>query len=154
MIDLITRFFGGPQEDSGTNRHQGQVRDIRVATCALFLEIANIDGEFSEVERQHILTMLQEEYELSEEYAEELKAISKKELKRSIDLWKFTNLINDNYTDEEKIRVVELLWRLVYADGHMSEHENYLAHKVGKLLRLKHRDIIEAKVRVLEDRRS
>jgi uncharacterized tellurite resistance protein B-like protein len=151
MIDLIKKFFGG---DSGEVAEQTAPRanhDIRVATCALFVEMANIDGEFGKTEGEHVISMLTEQYGLSGEHSAELMRLAHDELKGSIDLWRFTNLINQNYSKEEKLQVVELIWRLVYADGHLSDHENYLVHKMGKMLRLTHRELIDAKLTVLRE---
>jgi uncharacterized tellurite resistance protein B-like protein len=73
---------------------------------------------------------------------------SNEELKGSIDLWQFTNLINHNYSIEEKIRVVEMVWNVVYADGKLDKHEDYLVHKLATLFRLTHKQLIEAKLKV------
>jgi uncharacterized tellurite resistance protein B-like protein len=131
MIDFIKKALTSSQQQepgAGAGAGAGASRedDLRTATCALFLEMANIDDEFSDEERNSILTIIQTEY-----------------------LWGFTNLINDNYTEDEKLRVVELLWRVVYVDGKMDKHEDYLIHKVAKLLRLTHKQMITAKLRVL-----
>jgi len=93
--------------------------------------------------------VFENEYGLSSEDVLELNKASERELAKSLDLWTFTNVINEHYSNDEKTRLVELLWRLVYADGKMDEHENYLMHKLAKLLRLTHRDLIGAKLRVL-----
>ena len=152
MIDLIKRFFAS---DSGAEAQEEETvveHDIRVATCALFVEMANIDSEFRATESDHIILMLTDHYGLSDEYAGELTRLAHEELEGSIDLWRFTNLINQNYSKEEKMQVVELMWRLVYADGHLSDHENYLVHKLGKMLRLTHRELINAKLVVLQEK--
>jgi len=152
MIDFVKKFFGandagGSQEAAGDSEH-----DIRVATCALFIEMANIDNEFGEIERNHIMSTLTGEYGLSDDYADELTRLAREELDGSIDLWRFTNLINQNYSKEEKTQIIELIWRLVYADGHLSDHENYLIHKLGKMLRFTHRELIDAKLVALHDK--
>ncbi len=149
MLDFINKVFGVPGEPDSTDSKQVQAHDIRIATCALFLEMAQIDGEFSEKERKRILEILKEEYDLSEEVAVELTEAAEKERKDSIDLWKFTNLINENYSEAEKIRVVEFLWKLVYADGKLEQHEDYLIHKLATLLEIRHDQLIEVKLRVL-----
>jgi uncharacterized tellurite resistance protein B-like protein len=151
MIDLVKRFFGGseekgPQDQAGVTGH-----DVRVATCALFLEMAGIDGEFSQTERDSILSILKRRFALSEEYASQLLDVSNEELKRSIDLWQFTNLINENYSRDEKIEIIELVWSIVYIDGQLNQHEDYLVHKLAKLLRLTHKELIDAKLRILGD---
>jgi len=122
--------------------------DIRIATCALFLEMSNIDGEFSKTERENIISIMKKHYDLSDEYVVTLLEASHEELKGSIDLWQFTNLINQNYSMEEKLRIIEVIWRVAYTDGKLDKHEDYLVHKLAKLLRLSHKQLIEAKVKV------
>lgn len=122
--------------------------DIRIATCALFLEMSNIDGEFSKRERENIISIMKKYYDLSDEYVVALLEASHEEVKGSIDLWQFTNLINQNYSMEEKLRIIEAIWRVAYTDGKLDKHEDYLVHKLAKLLRLSHKQLIEAKVKV------
>jgi uncharacterized tellurite resistance protein B-like protein len=152
VFDLFKKAFGSEEQqqvDPGGDRDASRDEDLQIATCALFLEIANIDDEFSEEERDSILGLIQSEYNLSEENALELAKRAMSELEGSIDLWQFTNLINANYTEAEKLRVAELLWRVVYADGKLDRHEDYLIHKLGTLLRLTRKQLIAAKLRVL-----
>ena len=149
MLDFINKVFGTTSESDSTDSKQVQNHDIRIATCALFLEMAQIDGEFSDEERERILGILKQEFDLSEEVAAELTNAADKERKDSIDLWKFTNLINENYSEDEKVRVVEFLWKLVYADGKLDQHEDYLIHKLATLLEIGHGQLIDAKMRVL-----
>lgn len=148
-MDFLKRVFGYSSEPKAPETSDTREEDLRIATCALFLEIANIDNEFSDEERDSILSLLKTEYGLSEEHALELAQKSMEELKGSIDLWQFTSLINENYTDAEKMRVVELLWRIVYADGKLDKHEDFLVHKLASLLRLQHQQLIAAKLKVL-----
>lgn len=148
MIDLVKKFFGKSTKDSHANQGRGESHDIRIATCALLLEMANIDGEFSDSERGNILSALKRDYGLSDEHASELTEASNKELNGSIDLWQFTNLINQNYSIEEKIGIIEMVWRLAYTDGKLEKHEDYLVRKLAKLLRLTHKQLIEAKLKV------
>jgi uncharacterized tellurite resistance protein B-like protein len=147
-MDFLNKAFSSSQEQ-GTGAGASREDDLRVATCALFLEIANIDDEFSDEERASILKIIESEYNLTEQQALELARRAASQLEGSIDCWEFTNLINDNYNEEEKMRVVELLWRVVYADGKLEEHEDYLIHKLAGLLRLTHKQLIAAKLKVL-----
>lgn len=154
MVDFIKKALSKTQQnDDDAGKAGGSTRedDLRVATCALFLELANIDDEFSEEERASILNIIRTEYGLPEDQALQLARRSMSELEGSIDLWKFTNLINENYSEPEKQHVVELLWRVIYADGKLDQHEDYLVHKVSKLLRLSHKQMIAAKLKVLHD---
>ena len=147
MIDLVKRFFGKSSEDDSEKKRDQRTHDIRVATCALLLEMANIDGEFSLSEKDRIISIMKENFDLSEGYAKALIKASHEELDGSIDLWQFTNLINQNYSIEEKVRIIEIVWEIAYRDGKLDKHEAYLMHKLANLLRLNHKQLIDAKLR-------
>ena len=149
MIDIVKRFFGKVTEDDAKPVARTSAHDIRVATCALFVELARIDETFSQEEMETILSILKEKYGLSQEHADALIAEAEKELEESVDLWQFSNLINVNYSTEEKIDIIETMWRIVYVDGKMDRHEHYLMNKLRNLLRLSHKELIDAKLRVM-----
>jgi uncharacterized tellurite resistance protein B-like protein len=151
MIDLVKRFFGNEVKEVPTLTEEEKTQKIHVATCALLLEMANIDGEFSDTEREYITSALKMGYGLSKEDISELIDATKEELNDSIDLWQFTNRINQNYSLEEKIRIIETVWKVAYADGRLDSHEDYLVHKLAELLRLSHKQLINAKLKVLHD---
>lgn len=152
MIDFLKKVFSTEEEASSTGDSGIQTHDARLAVCALFLEMANIDEEFSKKERKMILSVLREEFALPDKYIEELVQAAEEERQNTLDLWRFTDMINRNFSAEEKTRVVELLWRIVYADGKLDKHEDYLVHKISRLLNLKHSQLIEAKLRVLREK--
>jgi uncharacterized tellurite resistance protein B-like protein len=147
MKKRIMGFFSKETDDPCAARGPG-LHDPKIAACALFLEMSAIDGEFAEDERALILSALQEHYGLAEEDAADLVESANRERQGSIDLWQFTNRINENYTVEEKLRVIEIVWEIAYADGLLNKHEDYLVHKLADLLRLTHQQLIEAKLNV------
>jgi uncharacterized tellurite resistance protein B-like protein len=148
MIDLVKKLLSKSTHNDTSHQRRQRPHDIRIATCALLLEMSHIDGEFNASEREIIIAILKRNFDLSDEHAMTLLEASNEELKGSIDLWQFTNLINQNYSIEEKIRVVEMVWEIVYADGKLNKHEDYLVHKLATLLRLTHKQLIEAKLKV------
>ena len=150
MIDLAKKFFNKSTKKSFSEQGKGQNHDVSVATCALLLEMADIDGEFSQSEKNDIISFLKKDYSLSNKDAADLISASREELNGSIDLWQFACLINENYTLEKKIHVIETIWKVVYADGRLDKHEDYLIHKLGKLLRLNHKQLIDSKIKVKE----
>ena len=149
MIDVVKKFFSKAANDVSRGAKKHTEHDIRVATCALFVEIARIDETFSDEEMETILSILKEKYGLSPDHADALIAEAEKELDKSVDLWQFASLINNNYSNEEKIEIIETLWRIVYVDGKMDAHEHYLMGKLQNLLRLTHDQLITAKLKVL-----
>ncbi|MBW2368117.1 MAG: TerB family tellurite resistance protein [Deltaproteobacteria bacterium] len=147
MIDILKRFFGKERPDEGENDSQTG-HDLRVAACALFVEMASIDERFTDTEMQAILSILKDKYGLSTELAEALISEAEKELAESVDLWQFARLINENYSNPEKIEIVETLWEIIYTDSKMDAYEHYLMNKLQQLLRLSHDQIIDAKIKV------
>ena len=149
MLDIVKRFFNKAATEFSGDTNQNTAHDIRVATCALLVEIARIDETFSDAEMQTILSILKEKYGLAPDHADTLIAEAEKELEKSVDLWQFAKLINENYSNEEKIDIIETLWRIVYVDGKMDQYEHYLMNKLQNLLRLSHDQLIAAKLKVL-----
>ena len=153
MIDVVKKFFSKAVNDVSSGANQHTEHDIRVATCALFVELARIDEKFTDAEMETILSILKEKYNLSQDHADALIAEAEKELDQSVDLWQFAGLINQNYSTEEKIEIIETLWRIVYVDGKMDAHEHYLMNKLQSLLRLTHDQLIAAKLKILHSKR-
>jgi uncharacterized tellurite resistance protein B-like protein len=99
-----------------------------------------------------ILAILREKYGLSQEHADALLAEADKELEESVDLWQFARLINENYSVDEKVEIIETLWQMVYVDGKMDQYEHYLMNKLKNLLRLSQDQLINAKLKVLHSK--
>jgi len=127
---------------------QDEFERIQLATCVILLEVAKSDDEFSSIEKTTVAAILQKKFDLSTEDIEELMEMASKRREESIDLWQFTHLINETYTKEEKIKIVEAAWRIIYADDKLDKYEDHFVHKLAKILQLKHNELIEAKLRV------
>ena len=154
MLNVVKRFFSKVTEDDSTVIDEQRKHDTRVATCALFVEMARIDETFTQAEMDAILSILKERYGLSREHADALIAEADKALDESVDLWQFARMINENYSNEEKMEIIETLWRVVYVDGKMDKYEHYLMNKLATLLRLSHEQLIDAKLKVLDSSKS
>lgn len=149
MIDLFKRFFNSTAENCGMPAGQDNDRDVIVAVCALFLEMGRIDETFTEQEEERVLSILTDKYGLSGEDADALLDEADRELDESVDLWQFAKVINDRYSIARKEKLVERLWQIVYVDGKMDQYEHYLMNKVSNLLDLSHKQLIDAKLKVL-----
>lgn len=149
MLDIVKRFFGAAPH--GDTPAPDPERDLRVAVCALLVEMARIDDQFTREEMERILDILKDTYGLDREHADALVAAADLELEESVDLWQFARRINENYRIDEKLNVIELMWRVVYVDGHMDEHEHYLMNKMKNLLRLSHDQLIAVKLAVKKE---
>lgn len=127
---------------------------VKLATCVLLLEVARIDEEYSEDERDHILKTLRDRYSLSDADARELLEVSTQSREQSVDLWQFTHQINKLCPEKEKIEIVEEVWRVVVADGGIHGNESHFMRRLGSLLNLTRHQIIDAKVKILEEVRG
>lgn len=151
MFNLRKRLLGRSSMDRSGPTEQEEHERLQVATCLLLLEVAKSDDQFSSIEKATITAILEEEFQLSDEAVAELMEVASKRREESVDLWEFTHLINEHYSEEEKIKVIETVWRVIYADNKLDEYEDYLVHKLAGLLRLRHQELIAAKLRVLEE---
>ena len=153
MLNRLKDLFKieAPGETKGV---QNEAERLRIATCVILLEVARIDEEFAVEERDHILETLSSRFALSEEDAHELMEEATRTRDDSVDLWQFTHTINKACTKEEKIHIMEEIWRVIAADGAIDGHEDYIAHKLAELLNLNHPQLIEAKVKVFDEIRG
>lgn len=145
MLDRVFALF---QQVFAEEVEECDVDRIRVATCALLVEVAGADDEFSPQECEHILRVIEERFDLTSEEAEELLQVAQDSRDDSHDLWRFTSQINACCTPAEKQSIIEEIWRVVLMDGVLTGHEDHLVHKLARLLNLDHPQLIEAKMRV------
>lgn len=147
MFDLKKILLKTSEIDSVTQL-QNEFERIQIATCVILLEVAKSDDEFSSIEKTTVTALLRKQFKLSPDAVEELIEIANQKRDESIDLWQFTNLINRNYTKEEKMKIIEAVWKVIYADRKLDKYEDHFVHKLAKLLQLKHHELIDAKLKV------
>ena len=153
MLKAIQDFFNKnieppppPQAEDGRDEEQGHDA-VAIAACALMLELAHADDEFTDDERQHIEEAVTRHFNVPAEAAGELIALADEERRRAVDLYQFTSLIASRFDEGQRMVLAEVMWRIVYSDGVLAKHEHYLMHKVSNLLDLKPGYLSEAKKR-------
>ena len=135
MLDAIKSFFGATMEPESPEQEVTEP-DVRLAACALLIEIAHADDEFTEDESQHLLSAVRRQYGLDAGEAEKLLELAERARVDAVDLWQFTKLIKQTYSLGQKMVLVEVMWGLVYSDGELSSHEESLMRRVCHLLDL------------------
>lgn len=120
---------------------------LQLATAVLLVEVMRADAENAEVEQQAILRILKEKFRLPDAEVAHLSALAHRTAVAANDLYQFTSLLNRELSREEKIRIVEYLWQVAYADGTISAHENHLMRRLADLLHIAHGDYVAAKAR-------
>jgi len=124
------------------------VETAKIAACALLIEIARSDNHFSDDERTHITNILQADMKIPKEMIDEYMAEAMKRAQTSIDYWQFANMINERFTYSQKLTIMEMIWKIIYADSTLTCDEDYLVHKFAQLLKIEHRDMIACKINV------
>lgn len=150
MLDAIKRFFGSSMQPPADVEAGDATKDVRLAACALLLEIAHADAEFSDEERRHLESAVRRQFGVDAPEADRLLELAEAERSQAVDLWQFTKLISDNYSTAQKMVLAEVMWGVIYADGEMADKEEYLMRKIFSLLRLQPGYLAEARRRMEE----
>lgn len=147
MLDSIKKFFASSMTPTPEADPRESTKDLRLAACALLLELAHADREFTEDERQHLQSAVRRQFGLDSAEAAKLLELAEQERAEAVDLWQFTNLIAENYSTGQKMVLAEIMWGLVYSDGDLASKEDYLMRKISSLLRLEPGYLTEARKR-------
>lgn len=145
MLETIKSFFRtsmSPPVDE-----KAAPKDLRLAACALLLELAYADDQFSGGERRHVESAIRRQYGLDQAQAEKLLELAEQARAEAVDLWQFTNLIAESYSLGQKMVLAEIMWGLVYSDGELVHKEDYLMRKICNLLRIEPGYLAEARKR-------
>ena len=149
---LKSILTGEVEAPSAQNEAERKAR-LQIATAVILLEVALSDDEYTDAERELIVEILKENFSLDDESVRELLFVSEEQRRRSIDLWHFTEIINSRYDVEDKFRVIEMVWQVIYADGRLDKYEDHIVHKLAQVLHIPHERMIEAKMKFLPDDR-
>lgn len=144
----MQRFKGGVTTNVDPAKRQDP---LRLATAAVLLEIAFADGAFNPAEDGDVAGYLKRAFRLGDDEARELINAASEIRGRTIDHFALTNFIRRNATLDDRVDMVKTMWRMAYADGKLTDYENYLVRKLADLLGLEHHVMIGAKVAVLEE---
>ncbi len=114
----------------------------------LFLEMMNMDDKVEAVEQDIIFSLIHQNFSLSTEQTTSLLALAEQQRKQATDYFQFTSLINKGYSLEQKVGLIESLWKIAFIDGVLDMNEEYLVRKIADLLYVPHTAFIMAKNRI------
>jgi uncharacterized tellurite resistance protein B-like protein len=154
MLEYLRKIFSDNQpaasqviDNSSPDRKN---KRIEIAACALFIEMAKADGDFTDEERKFIISEMKKTFNLDDEYVNELMILAEQRIKQSVSLYEFTGVVNTTFTHEEKIELIESLWRLIYKDEKLNAYEDHLIKRISATINIEHKQIINAKLWVKE----
>ncbi len=122
---------------------------LQLATVVLFLEMMYMDHKIELKEQEIILSLIHQNFSLTEEQTTALLALAEQERVQATDYFQFTSLINKEYSLDQKIGLIEALWKIAFVDGVLDMNEEYLVRKIADLLYVPHTAFIMANNRVV-----
>ncbi|MBC8413632.1 MAG: TerB family tellurite resistance protein [Nitrospira sp.] len=148
MLSNIRKFyqeFIGYQDegDGGLSEHS-----LQVATAALLVEMMRADSKITEEEMQIINGTIRSRFKLSEKEAASLMTLAGEKIWQATGYYEFTSIMNKGFTYQNKVRVVEQLWEVAYADAVLDKYEEHAVRHIADLMHVEHKDFIAAKLRV------
>ena len=143
MFASIRKLFASNLAEASST---GTTEHYQLATAALLLEVTQADSEVMPAELNSVTQALQRAFSLDAQTLDELIQLAEAERDAATCLYSFTRSINDTLKLEDKTRIVELMWQVAYADGHLDAYEEHLVRKVADLLYIPHADYIAAKL--------
>ena len=144
MLRVLKDLFdsiAAPAAPAGPTEH-----DLHLATAVLLVEVMRADPALGADERLAVVDALKAHFTLAKDELARLVDLAEAKARGSNDFFQFTNVINDRFSHEQKVRMVEFMWRVAFADGHLDAHENHLISKVAGLLHVTHGEYIAAKL--------
>ena len=125
-------------------------RRLQMASAALMVEMLHVDEKVTTEEDEKLRLILKRRFELDTGEIEALIDLAHNEKHEATDYYAFTSLINEHYTQQQKIKLVEDLWQLAYADGDLDKYEEHLLRRLTDLLHVPHQDFIRTKHKTLK----
>lgn len=145
LQNLLDNFLKTEDYESSDSAYE-----LKIATCVLFLELAYADFTVVAEEESELKQSLSNFFQIDTQEVDQLIDVAKKKRQQRTDIWLFTNRIKEKFERPEKIKIIEMLWQLVYADGKIDKYEEALMRKISNLLGLSHGEMIQAKLKAQE----
>ena len=152
MLDRLRQFISDVAAPAGQEHRTFADGDYRLAATALLIHVISLDGEPSDTEKRKLHTLLEYRFELDSGTADKLIADATKVEGEAVDLYHFTSVIMRSVNEEGRLRIIEMMWELIYADGYVSEFEDNIVWRAADLLGISSRDRINLKHRVADGR--
>ena len=149
MLTKLQQFFNQYLSETTETKVPLEHR-LQLSSAALMVEILHADDQVTEQEEAKIRQLIKQRFKLSASEIEDLIELAHNEKHEATDYYAFTSLLNEHYSQQQKIKLVEDLWQLAYADGHLDKYEEHLVRRLADLLHIPHQDFIRTKHKTLK----
>jgi uncharacterized tellurite resistance protein B-like protein len=148
MLDGLRQFIADVVSPHAQGNRAFDDSGYQLAATALLIHVISLDGEPSAAEKKKLHSLIESRFGLDPGTADQLIASAARVEGEAVDLYHFTSVIMRQVDAEGRMRIVEMMWELVYADGEVSEFEDNVVWRAADLLAVSSRDRIELKHRV------
>jgi len=142
LLDLLTARETNPPATSE--------EDLKVAVAALLIEAARMDARFDLAERSVIERLLAERFDLAPEAVAALVETAEKVVAHTAQYFPFTQQICKNMSPQDRVQLIEMLWKVAYSDGVLDPHEDMLLRQIAGLIHVSDQDRGSARKRALD----
>jgi uncharacterized tellurite resistance protein B-like protein len=147
MLSTLKELFGALRPPSAAASAQSIEHTLHLATAVMLIEVMRADADIGAAEQQAVIDALREKFALADDEVERLIELAHRAARDATDWFEFTSHINAHFEMPAKVRMVEYMWRVAYADGHLGEHERHVMWRISDLLHVPHGAYINAKIR-------
>ena len=152
MLEKLREFIADDVAPTARDPQSFDDTDYRLAATALLVHVISLDGQPSAVEKQKLHALLESRFNLDPGTADRLIAEATLVEGEAVDLYHFTSVIMRSVNEEGRLRIVEMMWEIVYADGRVTEFEDNLIWRAADLLGVSTRERVELRQRVAASR--
>ena len=149
MLTKLQQFFNQYLSETTETKVPLEHR-LQLSSAALMVEILHADDQVTAQEEAKIRQLIKQRFKLSVSEIEDLIELAHNEKHEATDYYAFTSLLNEHYSQQQKIKLVEDLWQLAYADDHLDKYEEHLVRRLADLLHVPHQDFIRTKHKTLK----
>ena len=146
LKDLFDSLLPVPGNDTQADEHA-----LQLATAVMLVEVMRADATFHDGEREAVHAALRDKFALADDEAARLAELAQTTAQQATDLYTFTSRIDERFEMAHKIRMVEHMWRVAYADGHLSEHERHVLWRIADLLHVPQGAYVHARMRAAQE---
>lgn len=151
MFQSLTDLFDALRGADPADAQVASDRSVQLAAAVLLVEVMKADRDALPVERRAAALALRNEFGLGDSAIETLLATADEASRNAVDYFAFTSCLNERFEMAERICIVEQLWRVAYADDHLSAEENHTLWRIADLLHIPQGAYIHAKLRARGD---
>ena len=151
MLKTLKDLFDSLLQPAGGLLPQAAEHTLQLAAAVLLVEVMRADASFHDTERQAVLAALRKVFHLADDEAQRLAELATATARQATDLFGFTSQINDRFAMAQKLHMVELMWQVAYADGHLADHERHVLWRVADLLHVPQGAYVHARLRAQQE---